>query len=345
MNISPPLTMAATLRASTKGLKEVDQARRKKGWTKSEKAWAGLALTSVSTLGRFWAGLAIQSETFQEICQAVGIIDWESIADFETIDESSAKVYTKRLCFAIAGSIEDIDKNKLDVIVALLQKLGGDTSIEILDINEGSIKLILGGSPEGLEKIDSLFKSGELTDVAGSSVQDIHFLVKEELILLIKKNGGTALNLSRVTLFGADLHGVTLSGADLYGADLYGTNLNGADLSSTNLIEAELRQTDLRNADLRKAFLRNANLRGADLQRANLVRADLSGADLSRADLSQADLSQADLSEAILRETILSGARFGNNLGLSELDKSDMQSRGAIFQDSPDSDVPSFVRR
>jgi hypothetical protein len=331
MNISPPLTMAATIRASTKGLEEVDQARRKKGWTKSEEAWAGLALTSVATLRRFWAGLAIQSETFQEICKAVGIIDWESIADFERIDESLAKAYTKRLCFAIAGSIEEIDKNKLDAIVALLQKLGGDTSIEILDINEGSIKLILGGSPEGLEKIEALFRAGELKEVLGTSVQDVHFLEKAELILLIRKNGRAEQNLGAVQ----NLCGVDLSGADLRGVDLSGANL---------------REANLREANLSGANLSEANLNGADLHKANLPRAILQRVNLSRANLSDANLGQAILFKSNLSDTNLSGAdlygaRLKNNLGLSEVDKVDLQSRGAIFQDSPESDVPSFMRR
>jgi uncharacterized protein YjbI with pentapeptide repeats len=390
MNISPPLTMAATIRASTKGLEEVDLARRKKGWTKSEEAWAGLAITSVATLRRFCAGQPIQTKTFQEICKAVGIIDWESIADFERTDESPAKAYPKRLCFAIAGSIEEIDKNKLDAIVALLQKLGGDTSIEILDIDEGSIKLILGGSPEALEKIEALFKSGDLTEVFRSSVQAVHLLEKEELILLIKKNGGTALNLSGVNLSRANLRGISLSGAslsgadlreaDFHGSDLSGADLSRADLSSVNLVEADLRESDLSEADLSNAnliranlcranlgqanlneallsstLLSSADLSGADLsradlrkaflRRANLHGADLRGANLDRADLSEADLSRADLSQAFLRKTILDRARFGNNLGLSELDKSGMEMRGAIFQDSPESDVPRFVRR
>ena len=38
--------MAVSLRASQHGLEIVDRARRKKGWTKNEEAWWGLALSS-----------------------------------------------------------------------------------------------------------------------------------------------------------------------------------------------------------------------------------------------------------------------------------------------------------
>ncbi|MEO0988489.1 MAG: pentapeptide repeat-containing protein [Cyanobacteria bacterium J06639_14] len=227
--------MAATVRASTTGLQRVDKARRKKGWTKAEQAWADLALTSPATLKRFWAGVSIGSEAFREICKAVKINDWEAIIDFEADAKPSSEICGQRLSFAIAGSIEKIDKSKLDAIVALLRTLGGDTTIEILDMDEGSLKLILGGSQKALERIQSLFESGELTEVAESLIQDIHFLDKSELIELIKKNGGSALNLTRVDLSEADLSEVDLSKADLSKANLSRANLSQANLSRANL--------------------------------------------------------------------------------------------------------------
>jgi uncharacterized protein YjbI with pentapeptide repeats len=358
MITTQPIVMAVTLRASTKGLKIIDEARRKKGWAKSSEIWAGLALTSIPTLKRFWAGMAIQTETFRKICAVVGIEDLESIVDAKLTDESPHKISSKRLSFAIAGSIDNIEKHKLDVIVALLQKLGGDTSIEILDIDEGSIQLILGGSPEGLDRIEALFKSGELSAISDILVQDVHFLRRMELIRLIRKNGGAAQNLGwldlseaeliRTDLRRADLSGsilrraylieANLSRADLSRADLSGAILKGADLSGVDLSGANLSRTILSRADLNEA-----DLSGANLSRAYLRRTDLSRADLSRADLSGAILSGAILNEADLSGAILSGAKFSNNPGLSEVAKAYMEEQGAIFEDSPESDVPSFV--
>ena len=74
--------MTATVRASEVGLQRVDQARRKKQWNKYEKAWYGLANTSASTLKRFWSKKPIQADIFESICKAVGIEDWEEIADW-----------------------------------------------------------------------------------------------------------------------------------------------------------------------------------------------------------------------------------------------------------------------
>jgi uncharacterized protein YjbI with pentapeptide repeats len=316
------LTMAKTIGASACGLRSVDKARRKKMWTKSEKAWAELVPTSVATLRRFWAGLAIQVDTFQAICETVGIKDWESVADFEkaygtghTSDIAKSiplKAYGCRLSFAIAGSIDEIDKQKLDAIVALLQRLGGDTTIEILDIDEGSIRLILGGSPIALEKIEALFRSGKLAMLCGTSVQDAHIVDKNELCQLILKNGGSGLNFNCENLRGADLSGADLSGAELADANLSDANLSRANLSGANLLFANLRMANLRGTNLSGASLTQTSLRGANLRMANLSDANLGGASLSDANLSVADLSDADLNGVFLRRTDLSGTNLSN---------------------------------
>ncbi|MBD2204137.1 hypothetical protein H6G33_28660 [Calothrix sp. FACHB-1219] len=74
--------MSNSLRASTAGLVIVDKARLRLGWTKTSTArWWVDAHTSRATLRRFWQGDRIQREIFIAICEAVGIADWEAIAD------------------------------------------------------------------------------------------------------------------------------------------------------------------------------------------------------------------------------------------------------------------------
>ena len=72
--------MAVSLRASKEGLQKIDAARKKKGWTKTEDAWWGLALTSRATLKRFWRNLPIERDAFIGICKNVGV-NWEEIVD------------------------------------------------------------------------------------------------------------------------------------------------------------------------------------------------------------------------------------------------------------------------
>lgn len=94
----------ATLTASIEGLEIVDQARREKGWNKSEEVWSQLALVSSSTLRRFWRRAAVRSENFINICSAVGISDWSLVREEHEIDDEQAK--DKSSYFRVERSIE-----------------------------------------------------------------------------------------------------------------------------------------------------------------------------------------------------------------------------------------------
>ncbi|MEO0536763.1 MAG: ATP-binding protein [Cyanobacteria bacterium P01_A01_bin.123] len=80
-----------SLRASEKGLEIVNSARIRRGWSKSSDAWADLAKVSSGTLKRFWQGKAIRSDSFQEICHAIGVYSWIDIADFNSSENESFK--------------------------------------------------------------------------------------------------------------------------------------------------------------------------------------------------------------------------------------------------------------
>ncbi len=82
-----------TFRASIQGLERVDELRKKRGWSKTEDAWWGLANTSKATLKRFWRRIPIQEAAFSNICQAVGLHNWEEVVDRSLI-EHSAKINT-----------------------------------------------------------------------------------------------------------------------------------------------------------------------------------------------------------------------------------------------------------
>ncbi|MHC5614956.1 MAG: pentapeptide repeat-containing protein [Nostoc sp.] len=253
----------------------------------------------------------------------------------------------KQLAFAIAGSIDEVDQAKLKAILAVLQKISGDATIEIIRVEEGSIKIILNGSDEGLERIKQLFESGELTEVLGTPVEYVNLTALDEKSRLIRdivQSGASSQNLSNADLSGANLSNADLSGANLSGANLSGANLSGANLSDANLNGVDLHDVvidettrindkwrlvweitnrasenrELSDADLSEAVLIGANLSGANLSGANLRstklnNADLSHGDLQRAnllctDLNGADLSGANLSSTNLRIVNLSGA-------------------------------------
>lgn len=82
--------MSNSLKASIQGLEIVDKARQRLGWTKTSTAcWWQDAHTSRATLRRFWQGDRIQKEIFIAICAAVGITNWENIADITHITDDN----------------------------------------------------------------------------------------------------------------------------------------------------------------------------------------------------------------------------------------------------------------
>jgi NB-ARC domain len=86
----------STLKASKQGLELADRARRRKGWTKTRTlAWWQAAHTSQATLRRFWRGIAIDRETFMAICLAVGLADWQAIAENIFLEEENMLTDTK----------------------------------------------------------------------------------------------------------------------------------------------------------------------------------------------------------------------------------------------------------
>ena len=66
------------------------------------------------------------------------------------------------VAFVMMGQMGDLLPNELEAIAELLRQKTGDPSISLVFSKEGSIKLILNGSPEGLAKLQEMFDSGEL---------------------------------------------------------------------------------------------------------------------------------------------------------------------------------------
>jgi len=58
-------------------------------------------------------------------------------------------------------------------ILEVVQKISGDASLTVRKIEEGSVKIGLEGSLEGFRRINSLFKEGQLTEIAGSPIKEV----------------------------------------------------------------------------------------------------------------------------------------------------------------------------
>lgn len=78
------------------------------------------------------------------------------------------------ISFAISGKINSTTTAEVRAIVELLRKKTGDNSIDVAFFEEGSINMILSGSPEGLKQLQKLFESGELRYLRTPSVESVH---------------------------------------------------------------------------------------------------------------------------------------------------------------------------
>jgi uncharacterized protein YjbI with pentapeptide repeats len=246
----------------------------------------------------------------------------------------ATKTAPQPVAFVMSGKINSSMTSELRAYVELLKKKTGDNSIDIAFFQEGSIKLILNGSLEGLDKLQEMFEAGELsqlniphveavTPVDGNS-QDAR---KARLIQALRLrwrasiiNGARARDLASAL----DLASNIASDLDLASA----SNLSSYIASDLDLVLDRAR-------DIACDIASNLAFSGADLSGANLSGANLRYINLRGVNLTGAKLTHADVTGTIFRD----------NPGLTEADKRDLQSRGAIIQDPPSLDVPTFVLR
>jgi|GEM_PF-5802908 len=172
--------MARSLVATEIGVKRAKDALIDLGITQTVLAEKRLKY-SRSTVSNFFNRKPIAHENFTVICKILKL-EWRDIAKIaegeaiQDIDDKVRQVEKQiRLAFAIAGTVDQGDEAKLNAIVKLLRQITGDALIEIVDIQEGSIKLILTGTPEALEMIQTLYRSGELTEVEGIPIEYVDF--------------------------------------------------------------------------------------------------------------------------------------------------------------------------
>lgn len=91
---------------------------------------------------------------------------------------SQQELSTKNeLRIVLQGSLKDISKPDLDILVDLLRELSGDQTIKILDVQSGSIVLKLSGTEEGFRILKELWETGKITSLIGLSIECIEFEV------------------------------------------------------------------------------------------------------------------------------------------------------------------------
>ena len=120
--------MVSSLRVSKEGLEIVEQARKKKGWTKTAAAWCQAAFTTEATLKRFWRQVPIQQDSFIKICEAVGV-NWEDVLD-KTLSPGTLRVDWEEpidvsVFYGRTKELTDLENLILKNRLAVLTGMGG----------------------------------------------------------------------------------------------------------------------------------------------------------------------------------------------------------------------------
>lgn len=365
--------------ASQQGLEIANKALIERGFD-SKLNFAKSQILSRSTVTKFFNFQPIQLDSFKRICEALKL-KWREIIEIEekqevlflsTIEnfpelninhqDAVVQTLTRQLIvknpqnnevIAVVILKGDINSDQnLEIMQFTLREYSGNT-IEIIDIQEGSIKLIIEGSQEDIEKLIYCIKSGKLTELNGFPIEDIKILSetldeeennelnnKWDLVREIVTQGAKGKNLKNADLSDADLSDADLSDADLSDADLSNADLSNADLTIADLSNANLSYADLSSADLHRAYLSSANLSYADLHSADLSNANLSSANLSSANLSNANLNYAHLISANLSSTDLSYADLSSaDLISADLRSTDLSSANLSYADLRSADL------
>jgi len=104
---------------------------------------------------------------------------------------SSTQTYEAKAEIILYVDIDELSSPHLREAVEHLKKLGKCVSLRIRGIEAGSVTLILEGSRDGFERLESLFKSGQLTEISGIPVKNISARRKVSLQSLHEINGYT----------------------------------------------------------------------------------------------------------------------------------------------------------
>ncbi|WP_313929987.1 pentapeptide repeat-containing protein [Trichocoleus sp. FACHB-262] len=267
--------------ASPVGIDRAEKSLLRQGF-ESKSNFAKTQLIGKSTVDKFFNRQPIQLDTFKRICKALKIEDWRSVAELESlvaqceleaageeveldVAEAIASQPTamnltaaRRITVAnrengkvqfeivLKGDIASIDDQVQKTLETIFRSLLG-SSITITDIQAGSIRIKLQGSPEDFARLIDRLTSGELIEINGFPVENIQILSQSFLEEVEESSSNNKWDLVQ-EIISRPLPGRQVSGADLSDADLSGADLRDADLSGADLSDADLSGADLRNA-------------------------------------------------------------------------------------------------
>lgn len=102
--------------------------------------------------------------------------DYEVMAEIE--QQGNQKIV--RWQIKVGGKLENLDSESITKIQSVVRQLAGDDYQTIMDVTEGSIIVEFAGSEAGFKKILDLFNRGDLTEIAGFSVEAVEAIARGE---------------------------------------------------------------------------------------------------------------------------------------------------------------------
>lgn len=83
-----------------------------------------------------------------------------------------------RYYFIADGTIDQIHQPKVEALIEKLRQYSGDATLSLKEIKKGSVILVIEGDLIGFERLEFLFKTGQLStllgDESGFKVEDLH---------------------------------------------------------------------------------------------------------------------------------------------------------------------------
>ncbi len=105
--------------------------------------------------------------------KAASAFAFEVISNFERQGNRETGQYV----LVFSATIDEVDKERAEAIVAHLREISKDARLTLIEIKEGSVKLLLKGTREGFDRLESLFKSKKLSEELGVEVTDLQWSV------------------------------------------------------------------------------------------------------------------------------------------------------------------------
>jgi uncharacterized protein YjbI with pentapeptide repeats len=331
----------AELKASEQGLKQIKQARDKKGWIVEDPRWLveaskildpkrdwqpeeGIYANGVSS--GTWKAFSynkgrkkgIKTEVFKAYCQVLGI-PWEEVIE-QTIENSGDSLQgneANHLAERFNKAVQQLGSNdnyvRLSSIYDLEQIAKNAEEKYYWQVMEILTLYVRDRSPWNKEK-EAKAKTEHDAPPLPDDIQKVMTVLARR-----KYAYGHHLEPRSLDLHGADLRRLQLppntqlsqinfSGANFTKTNLHGANLEKVNLQEANLDQANLQAANLEQADLQEVIFSGANLQWANLEQANLQKATFSGTELQRAILTGAHLEEANLWKANLQEASLEKA-------------------------------------